>query len=274
MKSFKDKVVVIAGAASGIGLATAEEFFRLGARVHLADINPEVHDAATGLHRSVHSHLVDVTDFDSVTELASSVLDTEGRVDILMNSAGICRPKPTAELTMDDWRTHLDINLMGVIHGIQAFVPSMIERKTGHIINMASMAGLLPVPTVAPYCASKFAVVGLSESVAADLAPYGIKVTVICPGAVDTPLLSRAAQDLSQEPGSMVPRLFERLSLSPQKQASEIIKAVRRGKVIHTNPGLMYPMLLVQRTSRDLYDRLWGLSTRFLTKRSKNTEDS
>lgn len=274
MKSFKDKVVVIAGAASGIGQATAKKFHNMDAKVHLADINPGVHGAAKQISSTVSSHEVDVRDFDSVTRLARSVLDKEGRVDILMNSAGICRPKPAAELTMDDWRAHLDINLMGVIHGMQAFVPSMVEHKTGHIINMASMAGLLPVPTVAPYCASKFAVVGLSESMAADLAPYGIKVTVICPGAVDTPLLSRAAQDLSQEPGSMVPRLFERLSLSPQKQASEIIKAVQRGKVIHTNPGLMYPMLLVQRTSRDLYDRLWGLSTRFLTKKSKSTKDT
>ncbi len=271
---FKNKVVVITGAASGIGLATARAFFQRGARVHLADINPGVHQAAGNIHGSVSSHEVDVTYFESVTRLAESILSTENRVDILMNSAGICRPKPAAELTMDDWRAHLDINLMGVIHGIQAFMPTMIEHNSGHIINMASMAGLLPVPTVAPYCASKFAVVGLSESMAADLAPYGIKVTVICPGAVDTPLLSRAAQDLSQEPGSMVPRLFERLSLSPQKQAEEIIRAVEKGKVIHTNPGLMYPMLFVQRTSREVYDRLWALSTRFLTRKPRNTGDS
>ncbi len=270
---FKDKVVVITGAAGGIGLATARAFFDLGARVHLADIDPLVEQASRSISSDTVCHEVDVTNFDSVSNLARSVLETDGRVDVLMNNAGICRPKPAPELTMDDWRSHLEINLMGVVHGMQAFLPTMMKQRSGHIINMGSMAGLLPVPTVAPYCASKFAVVGLSESMAADLAPYGIKVTVICPGAVRTPLLERATRDLSTTPGSAIPRMFDRLGLSPQKQAEEIIKAVQKGKVIHANPGIMYPMLALQRTSRDLYDRLWGLGTRLLMSRVRKAKD-
>jgi short-subunit dehydrogenase len=125
----------------------------------------------------------------------------------------------------------------------------MLERRAGHIINVASMAGLLPFPTVAPYCASKFAVVGLSESLAAELAPQGVRVSLVCPGAVRTGLLDRARRDLAGEAGSGVVALFERSCTSPEAMAARLL------------PGPMWPLWLLQRSSRNGYNRLWGLIT-------------
>lgn len=273
-RSFKDAVVVITGAAGGIGLATARAFAAEGARVHLADLRDQVHLEAQAMGGSARGHQVDVTDAQAVAELAQAVLAAEGRVDVLINNAGVCQARPMGQLTFDDWRLHLDVNLWGVIHGIHAFLPAMRERGQGHIVNVASMAGLLPFPAVAPYCASKFAVVGLSESLSAELAPAGIKVTVVCPGAVRTGLLDQARRDMTGVDGQAVVRLFDLTCTSPENQAADIVAAVRNGRTLQLNPGFMLPLYLLQKTSRRLYNGLWALTARAIGRRMVAKSDS
>ncbi len=273
-RTFADAVVVITGAAGGIGLATARAFLAEGAKVHLADKREQVLLEADGLGSATTGHLVDVTDADAMAALADAVLAADGRVDVLINNAGVCQARPLGQLTFDDWRLHLDVNLWGVIHGIHAFAPAMREQGAGHIVNVASMAGLLPFPAVAPYCASKFAVVGLSESLAAELAPAGIRVTAVCPGAVRTGLLDQARRDMTGVDGQTVVRLFDLTCTSPERQAKDILEAVRHGRTLQLSPGFMLPLYLLQRTSRRLYNGLWALTARAVGKKLNPRSES
>ena len=192
MRGLRDKVVVITGAGSGIGRATAFEFARHGARLELVDIDgPSVEAvrqeiAARGGEASAHE--VDCTDAESVQRLADDIFARQGRVDVLHNNAGVCCGGAIEEISLDDWRWITDINYWGVVNGVRAFVPGMIEQGGGgHILNTASMAGLVGLPMVSPYCATKSAVVGLSEALDIELAVHGIRVSAICPGATPFP---------------------------------------------------------------------------------------
>jgi NAD(P)-dependent dehydrogenase (short-subunit alcohol dehydrogenase family) len=274
MGLFERKVVVVTGSAKGIGLATARALIAQGARVHLVDIDPELALRADELGENAHAHTADVTDSDQIRDLAHEIVGREGKTDILINNAGICAAVPAEQLKLEDWRRHLDVNLWGVIHGIQAFLPGMLARGEGHIVNVASMAGLLPFPTVAPYCASKFAVVGLSESLAAELAPRGVRITAVCPGAVRTDLLNQARQDMTGVRGEIIVKLFELACTSPEKQAQDILAAIRAHKTLSLNPGIMLPMYLLQRTSRDLYNGLWQAALKLLLGRKGSLTSS
>ncbi len=261
MRGLVDKTVVLTGAAGGIGRAAAAAFAGAGARLHLVDRDPAVEALATELGPAARAHVLDVADAAAVEALAARVAERDGRTDVLINNAGVCRARPAARLQLADWQFHLDVNLWGVVHGVQAFLPGMLERRAGHIINVASMAGLLPFPAVAPYCASKFAVVGLSESLAAELAPQGVRVSLVCPGAVRTGLLDRARRDLAGEAGAGVVRLFERSCTSPEAMAARLLRLAARPRALTPLPGPMWPLWLLQRSSRGGYNRLWGLIT-------------
>lgn len=175
MKDFGGKVVVITGAASGIGRALARAFSEKGARLHLVDIDADgVKSVAAELQAAAHA--LDCTRAKAMGSLADEIFSAEGRVDVLCNNAGVVCGGPVEEIPLKDWRWSVDVNLWGVIHGIRAFVPKMIEQGgESHIVNTASMAGLVPFPFVAPYVASKFAVAGLSEALDCELAPRGIR---------------------------------------------------------------------------------------------------
>ena len=262
MKSFQDKVVVITGGASGIGLACGRAFLAEGAKVHLLDKDPSVEEQVAverqvaGNEGRVTPHVVDVTDPQKMLEVSQRILSMEGRVDILHNNAGVCLSRAVPALSLDDWRWVLDINLWGVIHGIQAFLPSMVERRQGHIINTASLAGLVAFPMVVPYCASKFAVVGLSEAMAAELAPFGIGVTVECPGMVATNLFRNARVGWPEGIRRGFEWVMEKRGTSPDKVARNILRAVKRGDVVHVTAGQAYPLYLLKRVSWGLYGRL------------------
>ena len=256
MKSFKNKVVVITGGASGIGLACAKAFLAEGAYVHLLDKDPSVEEQVRISEGRVTAHVVDVTDPLEMQEVGERILSQEGRVDILHNNAGVCLSRAVPELTLEDWRWVMDINLWGVIHGIQAFLPSMVERRQGHIINTASLAGLVPFPMVVPYCASKFAVVGLSEAMAAELAPFGIGVTVECPGMVATNLFRNARVGWPEGIRGKFEWIMDKRGTSPEKVARNILRAVKRGDVVHVTAGQAYPLYLLNRFSWGLYGRV------------------
>jgi NAD(P)-dependent dehydrogenase (short-subunit alcohol dehydrogenase family) len=184
-------VAVVTGGASGIGRALAELFAREGAKVVVADVDGRgAEDTATALRsRGANAFGVatDVTDLGQVRALADRAFSTFGAVHVLVNNAGVALHGSLATTTHRDWQWVLGVNLWGVIHGLEAFLPRMIgHREPGHIVNTASMAGLIASQGLGVYNTSKYAVVGLSETLAKDLRPHGIGVTVLCPMGVAT----------------------------------------------------------------------------------------
>jgi NAD(P)-dependent dehydrogenase (short-subunit alcohol dehydrogenase family) len=181
------KVAIVTGGASGIGKGIATQLVAEGARVIIADIQRDAMAATAaeiGAAMAVH---VDVSDPASVDALARQVIETFGAVHVVCNNAGIGPLAPVADLTLDDWRWMIGVNLWGVIHGVHTFLPILKQnRDGGHIVNTASMAGLVAGPRLGAYAAAKYGVVGLTEVLAAELAADNsrVGVSVLCPGTV------------------------------------------------------------------------------------------
>ena len=187
------EVAVITGGASGIGRASALAFARSGADVVLADIRTDrlarTADEVRALGRRVLALECDVSKAEDVAYLAEAAETQLGPVGILMNNAGVVLRGALEEISLEDWRWCFGINVFGVVHGIHAFLPRMVERGHGWIVNTGSMAGLVALTGEgAPYISSKFAVVGLTEALALYCRPFGIGVSLLCPGGVRTNL--------------------------------------------------------------------------------------
>jgi NAD(P)-dependent dehydrogenase (short-subunit alcohol dehydrogenase family) len=184
-------VAVITGGGSGIGLATGEALAAEGMDVLLADIEARVLDEAAervAVHGGrVATAVCDVAERDAVDALAEQAWDELGGCHVLFNNAGVAVFGPLQEMTHDDWRWVLDVDLWGVIHGIEAFVPRMIEQgEGGHVVSTASFAGLVPNASLGVYCVAKYGVVALMECLRRDVKPHGIGSSVLCPMRVAT----------------------------------------------------------------------------------------
>lgn len=184
------KIAVVTGAGRGIGAAIARELASLGANVVLCGRTMKtLETAASAIGSQAMPHQCDVTKLDSVQALASTIEKTFGNVDILVNNAGVgAFAAPLHELTPEEWERVLNTNLRGGYYCIRAFAPMMIRAKTGHIINISSLAGKNALPNGAAYAASKWGLNGLSYSVAEELRGHNIRVSVVCPGSVNTEL--------------------------------------------------------------------------------------
>jgi NAD(P)-dependent dehydrogenase (short-subunit alcohol dehydrogenase family) len=191
MESLRDRVAVVTGGGSGIGRALAEALAREGARLVVADVEATaataVADAIRARGGDALAAAVDVSDFSQVQALADRAFAHFGSVHVLCNNAGVAFWGALQDATHKDWEWVLGVNLWGVIHGLEAFLPRMIaQRQPGHVVNTGSMAGLIASQGLGIYNASKYAVVGISETLAKDLRPHGIGVSVICPMGVST----------------------------------------------------------------------------------------
>jgi NAD(P)-dependent dehydrogenase (short-subunit alcohol dehydrogenase family) len=188
---------VVTGGASGIGRATALELARRGADVVVADVHEarlaEAADAVRALGPRCLPVRCDVTSDDDVDALARAAVAEFGVVDLLMNNAGIAVLGPPHRVEMTEWQRILDVNVLGLVRGVRAFVPAMVERGHGYVVNTASIAGVWAYSwDCAPYITSKFAAYGFSEVLARSLRPLGIGVSVLCPGLVHTNLAENA----------------------------------------------------------------------------------
>ncbi len=191
MDPFRDRVAVITGGAGGIGVAMARAFAARGARLVLADLDAAALEAAAADLRAAGADVLavptDVTQLDSVHALAAATTRHFGAVHIVCNNAGVAIFGPMRAATHKDWEYTMGVNFWGVVHGVEAFMPLLIDQGAGgHILNTASMSGLVGMQWLGIYCASKFAVVGLSESLHRELKPLGIGVSVLCPMIVAT----------------------------------------------------------------------------------------
>src|SRR5262245_52730722 len=233
------KVAVITGGASGIGKGTALAMARLGTEIVIADINDrrleETRAEIAALGGRVMAVHCDVSKDADVQHLAKVALLEMGRVDILMNNAGVVLRGALEQISMADWEWSFGINVFGVIRGINAFLPHMIARGSGHIINTGSIAGLVALTGEgAPYSASKFAVVGLSEALALYARPKGIGVSILCPGAVETNLHETervvGMTPESEEAEATRAGIFHNVLMTPEQIGEFVVDAVRQNR--------------------------------------------
>ncbi len=197
MDGFEAKGAVVTGGANGIGLATATEFARRGARVVLADVDkPALEQAVSRLHAEgldAHAVLCDVRHHGEMAHLADQAFRLLGHVDIVFSNAGIVVAGPIAQMTHEDWRWVIDTDLWGSIHAVEAFLPRLLEQGTGgHIAFTASFAGLVPNVGLGAYSVAKYGVVSLAETLAREVKDHRIGVSVLCPMVVETKLLSNS----------------------------------------------------------------------------------
>lgn len=191
MDSLEDRGAVVTGGASGIGFATASELGRRAARVVLADIEAGALDAAVARLRAAgveaHGVVCDVSSLDAVQELADAAYDRLGKVHVVFNNAGVAVGGPVSAMSHDEWRWIIDVDLWGPVHGVEAFLPRLIDQgEGGHLLFTASFAGLVPNVGLGPYCVAKYGVVALAEVLHRELRPHQIGASVLCPMRVAT----------------------------------------------------------------------------------------
>ena len=264
---------MVTGAASGIGRSTALLLGQLGATVHAGDLDEAGAQAVTAEigaagGRAV-AHAVDVSDPASVERLADAVFAAEGAVDILHNNAGVGHAGPVDKTSLEEWQRVLGVNLMGVVHGVHFFVPRMLAQgRPAHIVNTASLAGLVATAEMGPYATSKHAVVGLSESLNAELAPRGIRVTAICPGFINTPIVAAAHLDGEHaQRRDRIQKFYERFGSSPDVVAEAVVDVIGGKQLIRTVPRIhVIPSWLVRRVSPRAAQAIARGSTRLISR--------
>jgi NAD(P)-dependent dehydrogenase (short-subunit alcohol dehydrogenase family) len=257
MHELQGRTAFVTGGASGIGLALGRAFAQSGLNVMLADIEIAVLDRAVNnlrdLGRSVRGVKCDVADPDSVEQAANAAFDAFGKVHILCNNAGVAAGGGIDLISLDNWRWVIDVNLMGVVYGIKSFLPRMLAHgEGGHIVNTASMAGMINGMGFSPYAASKYAVVSMSEGLALQLRPHGIGVSVLCPHFVRTAIgdsgrnrPERYGKARPLDPASPAAELVAELArrieagLDPTDVAARVLAAIRNDDLyIFTHPNM------------------------------------
>jgi NAD(P)-dependent dehydrogenase (short-subunit alcohol dehydrogenase family) len=241
------RTAIVTGGASGIGRALAGALVARGDTVVVADIDGAGAERAAGELAGrgpgrATPAVVDVRDAGTVRALVEQVRDQHGRLDVMVNNAGIGIGGEASELTLAHWERVIDVNLRGVVHGVHAAYPVMIAQRSGHIVNTASLAGLVPAGWLTPYAMTKHAVVGLSLSLRAEAAAHGVRVTAVCPGVVDTPLLDTAGPDdlPATIPSGHVREFFRQVQprfYAADRLAQDVIRGIDRNAALVIAPA-------------------------------------
>lgn len=272
MKDFTAKRVLITGAGSGIGRETAQAFARAGARLIVTDIREEGVRETQRLIESAGGkaavYLVDVTDAEAMKSLAEQVGREHGVLDVLVNNAGIGAAGNFLDTTLDTWRRVLDINVMGVVHGCHAFLPAMVARgQGGHVVNLASLAAYVAAGDMPVYCTSKFAVLGFSESLRADMEKHGIGVTAICPGVIHTNIIAATIMEGKMGQAGVrdkIDSFYARRNYTPAQVAAAIVDAVKKNQAVRPVSPESWAMYYAKRFTPGLVRRMAGTEAPFL----------
>jgi NAD(P)-dependent dehydrogenase (short-subunit alcohol dehydrogenase family) len=249
MDEFRGRVAVITGGGGGIGAAMAAAFAARGARIVLADLDAQAMERVAATLPVARTDILtvptDVTRLESVRALAAAITARFGGVHIVCNNAGVATFSEIADATHADWEYTMSVNFWGVVHGVETFLPLLLAQGAGgHIVNTASMAGLVGMRWLGVYCASKFAVVGLSEALHRELAERGIGVSVLCPMIVQTNINENsirnrpvALRDPGQEPVVADAAVMAGSVIPPDEVARRVVRGIeRRDLYIFTHP--------------------------------------
>ena len=233
--SFKNKLVLITGASSGIGRETAIEFAKLGANLILVarrkDKLKQTEDELKKYNVSISACQCDVSKKDQVKEMSETVLEKFSSVDILINNAGFAIYGSVSDLSISDIESQMETNYFGMVYCIKNFLPSMLKKKSGHIVNVASVAASFGLPGIASYCASKFAMMGFSEGLKHELKDTGIGITVVSPIMVRTNFFDHPSFE-------KIPK-YSLISLDPKTVAKTILKAANSSRLEIVVPSVI-----------------------------------
>lgn len=224
------KTIIVTGGASGLGRATCERFARAGYSVCVADINQEpgnkTVEALKALGADAYFTRCDVTSDQDVEAMIASAVQRWGNIGVLVNNAGVAAGGRIETSSMEDWQWILDINLLGVARGCKTITPLFKQQRSGHIVNIASLAGLVNAPMMSSYNATKSAVVGLSETIRIELEPFGIHTSVVCPGFFQTNL-AESFRSGDAEMKKVVDKLLASSNIAAEDVANDIFNAVQ-----------------------------------------------
>jgi len=236
---FKDGVAIVTGGASGIGRALCEALAKRGSLVAVADVNLEGAKQVVGsilkAGGEAHAAGVDVTIPGEVQALVESVAHRHGRLDYMFNNAGIAFAGEFRDTTLEHWQAALDIDFWSVVYGATSAYRIMVRQGSGHIVNTSSIGGLIPVPIGTPYAAAKHAVVGFSTSLRTEAAWLGVKVSVVCPGQVETSISDRAVYATKFSSEEALAKIMARGGMISAPESAEVIlRGVARNRAIIT----------------------------------------
>jgi NAD(P)-dependent dehydrogenase (short-subunit alcohol dehydrogenase family) len=241
MDHFENKVAIVTGGASGIGRAVCEQLGQRGAIVVVADIDKDGTEQVAslisnngGIARPAH---LDVTRTEDVRKLVDETAGEHGRLDFMFNNAGVVIAGEVRDMDLNHWLDVIDVNLMGVLYGTSAAYPLMIRQGFGHIVNTASMAGLIGLPGSLPYATTKYAVVGLSTSLRAEGAGMGVKVSVVCPGFIQTGIYDTCITvNIDRE------NMLENMNITKMRDTTSAARAILKG-VARNRPIIITPFI-------------------------------
>ena len=263
--NFKEKTVLITGASSGIGYASAVQFAKKGAKLILVSRNKEklnqVSEDLKKYNVPTFAYECDVSDKLQVNKISKIILDRFGSIDILVNNAGFAVYGSVSNLTIEEIESQMETNYFGMIYFVKNFLPSMLEKKSGHIVNVASVAASFGLPGIASYCASKFAMLGFSEGLKHELKGTGVDISVVSPIMVRT--------NFFNHPSFKNMPKYSPTSLSPETVAKAILRASNSPRLEIIVPGFVRGAVWIKNTIPYLINPVLGLSFNKQLKKSK-----
>ena len=259
MRILTDRVAVVTGAASGIGRATSVALARAGCHLAISDIDVAALAATAteirALDRRVSTHKVDVSNRERMRQWADEVAKEHGAVHILVNNAGVTVTSSFADHTLDDWEWMVGVNFWGVVYGCKFFLPHLRAAGEGHIVNLSSVFGLMGVPLQSSYCATKFAVRGLSETLWVELRDENIGVTSVHPGGIRTSIAA-SARGSNQQAKEQSTLFIGQARVLPEDCARDIVRAIKSNRMRQLVAREAYLIETMKRLSPELVQRI------------------